>query len=58
METNRNKLIIYGGIIKMINTIKTVIVILAALFILSGCTGSDKEDGTITVGFSQIGAES
>ncbi len=42
----------------MIKQIMTVITILAAILILPGCTGSDKDDGTITVGFSQIGAES
>ncbi|MBN1907354.1 MAG: ABC transporter substrate-binding protein [Deltaproteobacteria bacterium] len=38
--------------------INTAIVILATILLLPGCTGSDKDDGTITVGFSQIGAES
>ncbi len=42
----------------MIKQIKSVMTILAAMLIVSGCTGSDKDDGTITVGFSQIGAES
>jgi simple sugar transport system substrate-binding protein len=38
--------------------IKIAAIICAALLIISGCSKSDKDDGTITVGFSQIGAES
>lgn len=38
--------------------IGTVTAILAAAALMSGCARSDKDDGTITVGFSQIGAES
>ena len=37
---------------------KTAAIILITLVSLSGCSRSEKDDGIITVGFSQIGAES
>ena len=38
--------------------LRTAAVLLISAVILSGCSRSEKDDGTITVGFSQIGAES
>ncbi|NLD38579.1 MAG: ABC transporter substrate-binding protein [Desulfatiglans sp.] len=38
--------------------IKIAAIICAALLFISGCSQTAKDDGTITVGFSQIGAES
>jgi hypothetical protein len=42
----------------MKKAIKIIAIICVTILMLSGCTGSNKDDGIITVGFSQIGAES